>query len=136
MTYTRPSSTNRPSAVLDQMHRRAPRVRDADPGDLETRIECLEDAVHELADICKVLAGGRDEGDLDSSDHRLRHTWREVDAANHPPVGAIKSMSDYQRMLNEHYERERGQALKPAQVGDWAAGVRDAAIWNMWRGVH
>jgi hypothetical protein len=55
-------------------------------------------------------------------------TRAAVDAANHPPVGGLKSLSDYQRILDEHYERERQQATRPPVRGDHLAGLRDVAL--------
>lgn len=57
-----------------------------------------------------------------------------VNAANHTPVGGLRSIADYQRIQDEHYERQRLQGERRPAVGDHLAGLRDAALWSLSRG--
>jgi hypothetical protein len=104
-------------------------ARDQEYGDdIEERVSRLEDAIHELAEMVRELAG---EG---STDRRPRaHDARRALGAGsavdvgHPPVGDVRSLTELQQIYDSHFEQQRLDQQREPLRGDAAAGLRDAA---------
>jgi hypothetical protein len=90
--------------------------------DLEERVRRLEDAVHALADFVREQWG---EGSTDRRAYRHSANDARGDASAHPSIDAM-NLRDYQQMLNEHFERQRLEQLRPPLRGDAVAGLRSA----------
>jgi hypothetical protein len=61
-----------------------------------------------------------------SVEFNLCCTAADQAALNHPPVGGVKSLREYQQMLDAHYERVRAEGEQKPPFADSIAGLRDA----------
>ena len=97
---------------------------DQENGSIEERISNLENAIHEIADCLKEQWG---EG---STDRRAyRHSANDARGAAydaHPSIDG-RNLRDCQKLLDQHFEQQRLDQLRPPLRGDALAGLRDAA---------
>jgi hypothetical protein len=69
----------------------------------------------------------RDRTSLDRTRDEYAYDHGRHIADNHPPVGGVKSLGEYQKLLDADNERKRlDQDRKPA-MGNAADGIRDTA---------
>ena len=53
---------------------------------------------------------------------------------DHPPVGGVRGLREYQQMLDGHYARLRAEGERKRPPADPIAGLRDAAGFGAGRG--